>query len=60
MENVSVLISEWVPFGSNQIVALNERLGTADRCQGGLLTAKVDSDPAGHAFQCDTGACNQP
>jgi hypothetical protein len=56
MENVCILISEWLPFGSNQIVALNEKLGSADRCQGGLLTGKVDSDPDAHGFMC--GECD--
>lgn len=55
LENVSVLISEWVPFGSNQVVAMNERLGTGERCQGGLLTRKVDADTTSHSFECDTG-----
>ena len=55
MENVCVLISEWVPFGSNQIVALNEKMGSAERCQGGLLTGKLDHDPGAHGFECDTG-----
>ena len=36
---------EYIPFGSNQIVALNERLGALDRCKGGLFTAMVDSKP---------------
>jgi len=36
------MVGEWIPFGSNQIVALNERLGALDRCQGGLFTAAVD------------------
>ena len=40
MENVKLLISEWVPFGANQIVALNETLGSADRCKGGMFTAQ--------------------
>ena len=39
---VHVMVGEWIPFGSNQIVALNERLGAMDRCQGGLFTAVVD------------------
>ena len=29
---VQVLVIEWVPFGANQIVALNYRLGAFDRC----------------------------
>ena len=27
VSEVSVLVGEWVPFGSNQIVALNDKLG---------------------------------
>ena len=40
--DVHGMVGEWIPFGSNQIVALNERLGALDRCQGGLFTAMVD------------------
>lgn len=43
--NVHGMVGEWIPFGSNQIVALNERLGALDRCQGGLFTAMVDDSP---------------
>lgn len=28
-----VLVGEWLPFGANSVVALNERLGALDRCQ---------------------------
>ncbi|KAG7376058.1 Lysine-specific demethylase 4B, partial [Phytophthora pseudosyringae] len=35
LANPVCLVGEWIPFGSNQIVALNERLGSMDRCQGG-------------------------
>lgn len=43
--NVSAMVCEWVPYGANQIVALNERLGALDRCQGGFFTSVVDTDP---------------
>jgi hypothetical protein len=36
LSNVNIMIGEWIPFGSNQIVALNERLGSMDRCQVGF------------------------
>ena len=40
---VLTMVGEWIPFGANQIVALNERLGAMDRCQGGLFTSVVDN-----------------
>ena len=30
----------WIPFGSNQIVSLNDKLGSADRCQGGMFLGR--------------------
>jgi hypothetical protein len=55
MESVKLLISEWVPFGANQIIALNETLGSADRCPGGMFTDRVDNDPSAAEFECPTG-----
>jgi hypothetical protein len=55
LAHVSLLIGEWIPFGPNQIVALNERLGAMDRCQGGLFTSKIDHDPTTTQFKVPTG-----
>lgn len=55
LAHVSLLIGEWIPFGPNQIVALNERLGAMDRCQGGLFTSKIDHDPTNTQFKVPTG-----
>mmetsp|Transcript_29198 Transcript_29198/g.75160 ORF Transcript_29198/g.75160 Transcript_29198/m.75160 type:complete len:696 (-) Transcript_29198:28-2115(-) len=52
---LNVLVGEWVPFGSNQIVALNERLGSLDRCQGGMFTSVVDKTPTETKFSVPTG-----
>jgi WD repeat-containing protein 35 len=52
---VHVMVGEWIPFGSNQIVALNERLGAMDRCQGGLFTAVVDKHPTQTQFDVPPG-----
>ena len=30
---VNILLGEWIPMGANNIVALNDRLGSFDRCQ---------------------------
>ena len=48
-------MAEWIPFGANQIVALNEKLGSTDRCQGGLFTGELDSDPTSTSFQVPPG-----
>ncbi|TMW55734.1 hypothetical protein Poli38472_010616 [Pythium oligandrum] len=53
--DVSALVGEWAPFGSNQIVALNERMGALDRCQGGILTSFVDQAPTDTQFKVPIG-----
>ena len=55
LRHVYVLVGEWIPFGANQIVALNEKLGSADRCQGGMFTGQVDKDSSSSNFQVDPG-----
>lgn len=55
LSEVRVLVAEYIPFGSNQIVALNERLGSADRCKGGLFTATMDKNPTGTNFSVPAG-----
>eukprot|EP01052_Picozoa_sp_SAG31_P016654 SAG31_NODE_1111_length_9858_cov_33.709909_3_plen_622_part_00 len=55
MKFVNLLVGEWVPFGANQIVALNERLGAYDRCKGGMFTAQVDDDPTANTLMTDIG-----
>lgn len=44
---VHLLVGEWIPFGANQIVALNDKLGSTERVKGGLFTALVDQNPSG-------------
>jgi hypothetical protein len=50
LDNVFAIVGEWIPFGPNQVVALNQRLGALDRCQGGLFTAQVDLLPSETQF----------
>jgi hypothetical protein len=35
---VNILLGEWIPMGANNIVALNDRLGSFDRCQASAPT----------------------
>ena len=55
LSHVQIYVGEWIPFGANQIVSLNERLGSLDRCQGGLFTSMVDKNPTDTQFQVAAG-----
>ncbi|KAG1692047.1 hypothetical protein DVH05_025856 [Phytophthora capsici] len=55
LANPVCLVGEWIPFGSNQIVALNERLGSMDRCQGGLFISLIDDRPTDTQFEVPPG-----
>ena len=47
LNSVSLIVSEFIPCGVNQIVQLNVNLGSAERVQGGYYTANIDTDAAG-------------
>ena len=51
-------MAEWIPFGANQIVSLNERLGALDRCQGGFFTSQVDENPTDTKMSVPQGNTN--
>jgi len=55
LRDVDAMVAEFIPFGANQIVALNERLGALDRCQGGLFSNTVDRRPTDSRFSLETG-----
>uniref|UniRef100_K3WUM5 Uncharacterized protein n=1 Tax=Globisporangium ultimum (strain ATCC 200006 / CBS 805.95 / DAOM BR144) TaxID=431595 RepID=K3WUM5_GLOUD len=55
LAKVRALVGEWMPFGANQIAALNERLGSMERCQGGLFSSEIDRKPTETHFEVPTG-----
>ncbi|EGZ17364.1 hypothetical protein PHYSODRAFT_502331 [Phytophthora sojae] len=55
LSQVHALVGEWLPFGANQISALNERLGAMERCQGGLFSSKLDLQPTETHFEVTPG-----
>uniref|UniRef100_K3W8I8 Uncharacterized protein n=1 Tax=Globisporangium ultimum (strain ATCC 200006 / CBS 805.95 / DAOM BR144) TaxID=431595 RepID=K3W8I8_GLOUD len=55
LSNVRVMVGEWIPFGSNQIVSLNDRLGSLERCQGGLFTSELDDAPTSTCLYLNPG-----
>mmetsp|Transcript_4406 Transcript_4406/g.13010 ORF Transcript_4406/g.13010 Transcript_4406/m.13010 type:complete len:570 (-) Transcript_4406:1335-3044(-) len=52
LKNVSLMLSEWLPMGPNQLTYLQDRLGVFGRSAGGLFTAQVDVEPARTRFVC--------
>ncbi|KAL4176198.1 hypothetical protein KRP22_001152 [Phytophthora ramorum] len=55
LENVRLMVGEWIPFGPNQIVLLNDRLGSLERCQGGLFTSELDDAPTSTSLSISPG-----
>jgi hypothetical protein len=54
LENVHMLMAEWIPFGANEMAGLNARLGSDDKVQGGNFTAQLDDGKC--ATQCAVDA----
>eukprot|EP01038_Epipyxis_sp_PR26KG_P007778 gene7778-10566_t len=42
LNSVSIIVAEYIPFGANQIVQLNNNVGSTERCQGGFISPSVD------------------
>lgn len=44
LNSVSIIVAEYIPFGSNQIVQLNNNVGSSERVQGGFISNVIDGD----------------
>ena len=42
--SVSIIVSEFIPYGANNMVTTNGNLGSQERVQGGLFTPGVETD----------------
>ena len=58
LNSVSVIVAEFIPFGANQIVALNNNLGSTDRVQGGFFTAMIDESAQNTKLAVKPGLTN--
>ncbi|HUX98896.1 MAG TPA: hypothetical protein VMV49_05040 [Candidatus Deferrimicrobium sp.] len=45
-----IYISEYIPFGSNHIIAFNDELDSLGAVEGGLLTSLIDLEPRKSTF----------
>lgn len=44
LNSVSIIVAEYIPFGANQIVQLNNNVGSTERCQGGFISPAMDAN----------------
>jgi hypothetical protein len=42
LNSVSMIVAEYIPFGSNQLVQLNNTIGSNERVQGGYISSVLD------------------
>ena len=47
LNSVSIIVAEYIPFGANQIVQLNNKMGSTERCQGGFISPAIDTESTG-------------
>jgi WD repeat-containing protein 35 len=51
LNSVSMIVAEYIPFGANQIVQLNNNVGSTERVQGGYISNVIDGDSSGTAME---------
>ena len=51
LSDVCVMVMEWIPFGENQMVSANERLGAVERNKSNMFTRLVDKEPTNTSFE---------
>ncbi|MHA1132591.1 MAG: hypothetical protein ACTSQQ_17530, partial [Candidatus Helarchaeota archaeon] len=51
LKDVNIYIAEYIPFGSNHIIAFNTELDSLGVVEGGLLTSNIDQEPKKSTFQ---------
>ncbi len=53
LNSVSIIVAEYIPFGANQIVQLNNNVGSTERVQGGFISPDVDDSAGGTSMTDD-------
>jgi len=51
LNSVSIIVAEYIPFGANQIVQLNNNVGSTERVQGGFISPAIDDDSGGTSME---------
>lgn len=51
LNSVSMIVAEYIPFGANQLVQLNNNVGSTERVQGGYISNVIDGNSSGTALE---------
>ena len=51
LNSVSVICAEYIPFGSNQLLQLNQNMGSTERVQGGFISNIIDGNASGTTLE---------
>ena len=55
LNSVSIIVSEFIPFGANNMVNLNQNVGATERVQGGYFAPAIDDDALGTKVEVSPG-----
>lgn len=58
LKDVNIFITEYIPFGTNHIIAFNEELDSQGAIEGGLLTSIIDQEPLKSTFLVEEDLTN--
>ncbi|MHA1386398.1 MAG: hypothetical protein ACTSR3_21825 [Candidatus Helarchaeota archaeon] len=53
LKDLNVYISEYIPFGTNHIIAFNDQLDSLSDVKDGLMTSIIDSEPTKATFSVE-------
>jgi len=58
LDDVTILIAEWLPFGANNIKTLAYKVGADERVSSGFYSATVDENPGATSLDVEPGLTN--
>lgn len=58
LDDVTVIIAEWLPFGANNIKTLAQKVGADERVSSGFYSATVDENPGATSLDVEPGLTN--
>lgn len=58
LDDVVLIVAEWLPFGANNIKVLAQKVGADERVTSGFYSASIDQNPSGTSLDVEPGLTN--
>ena len=58
LNDVVLIVAEWLPFGANNIKVLAQKVGADERVSSGFYSASIDQNPSGTSLDVEPGLTN--